>query len=393
MVKRPMCVAWREPSRRPRSRPCPSAAGEPTQLVPIASKQRVGRQTTSGPAPARQNDGPVSPVWWLRRVLRWSLAGATWGLLAAALVQWILIRWLGDVWWVGTVALFAPRWPLLIPIAWVAALCLIWQRRLFWINFISGLIVAGPVMGFCLPSPFGQAAANDFRLRILTANNGDGATIERLRAVIQAERPDVMAFEEYGPLPPEQLVGAGWHWKLAYGPVIFSRYPIIQSESLSGHGLGRYGTVAMRVLLDTPAGKIWVCCQHLNTPREGFEDLAITRHGITGVDTINQITSQRDFESKAVRQWVQQLSGPTVIVGDFNMPVESRLYRRDWSAYQNAFSTAGWGYGHTKFTHWHGVRIDHILADDNWRITDCHVAAPTGGDHRPLVADLALRKQ
>jgi endonuclease/exonuclease/phosphatase (EEP) superfamily protein YafD len=52
---------------------------------------------------------------------------------------------------------------------------------------------------------------------------------------------------------------------------------------------------------------------------------------------------------------------------------------------------AGWGYGYSKFTRWHGLRIDHVLADDNWRVANSYVADDHGGDHRPVVANLVLK--
>ena len=33
---------------------------------------------------------------------------------------------------------------------------------------------------------------------------------------------------------------------------------------------------------------------------------------------------------------------PVLIAGDFNLPVDSRIYAESWSGYLNAFSTAGW---------------------------------------------------
>ena len=245
-VKRPIRPVRREPSRRPRNRPCPLAAGVPTQLVPIASKQRVSRQTTSDPATAGQEDAAVLPDRLLLRVLRWLLACATWGLFAAALVQWILIRWLGDVWWMGTVVLFAPRWPLLIPLAGVAALCLVWQRRLLRVNLATALVLLGLVMGFCVPTSFGGIGKNEFSLRVLTANTGDGVNAAKLQEQIEAAAPDVIAFQESTSRVIDLLAESGWHWKTARGLVVGSRFPIVESEVFAGSLVGRYHDNGLR---------------------------------------------------------------------------------------------------------------------------------------------------
>jgi endonuclease/exonuclease/phosphatase family metal-dependent hydrolase len=333
-----------------------------------------------------------STLWttWFRRLLMI----ASWGLLAVALTQWILIRLLGDVWWLGTIALFAPRWPLLAPVAVVAVACAVWRPRLLWLHLASGLVVMGPVMGFCMPQlPLGGAVKDGgATLRVMTVNLGGGADLDLLRAQIDAAKPDVIAFQEFGTTVPEDLAGKGWHWEVAGGTAVASRYPIETSDRFSARQVGRWGDAALRVRLALPFGPVWVHSLHLNTPRDGLEGLAVTRRGLLGVDALRRNINSRGVESHTIRRWVGTPAAPTIVAGDLNMPVESLFYRRDWSQYQNAFSTAGFGYGHTKSTQWHGVRIDHVLADGNWQVRSCRVVDAIGGDHRPVVAELALRK-
>ena len=81
-----------------------------------------------------------------------------------------------------------------------------------------------------------------------------------------------------------------------------------------------------------------------------------------------------------------------VVAGDFNLPVESAIYRANWGDLRNAFSNCGRGFGHTKFTSLFGIRIDHVLTSDPWRCADARVLpSPYGGDHAPLVVDLVIR--
>ena len=56
-----------------------------------------------------------------------------------------------------------------------------------------------------------------------------------------------------------------------------------------------------------------------------------------------------------------------LVLGDFNMPPDSAIYRRCWSDFSNAFDSAGFGFGSTHFTHRTAVRIDHVLAGPGWR--------------------------
>src|SRR5439155_5647959 len=95
----------------------------------------------------------------------------------------------------------------------------------------------------------------------------------------------------------------------------------------------------------------------------------------------------RRHQSEAISPRAKETRGPVLLAGDFNLPVESAIYRRSWSSFSNAFSTAGLGWGHTKLTSWHGVRIDHVLAGPGWQFRRCWVGPDVGSDHRPLIAE------
>jgi vancomycin resistance protein VanJ len=82
-------------------------------------------------------------------------------------------------------------------------------------------------------------------------------------------------------------------------------------------------------------------------------------------------------------------AGPVLLVGDFNTPPESAIFRRVWAGYADAFSDAGWGWGYTFWTRLAAVRIDHVLVGRGGRATSCRVGPDVGSPHRPVVADVA----
>jgi endonuclease/exonuclease/phosphatase (EEP) superfamily protein YafD len=90
------------------------------------------------------------------------------------------------------------------------------------------------------------------------------------------------------------------------------------------------------------------------------------------------------------REWVDAGDGPTVVGGDFNLPVESSIFQRHWGDLINSFSAAGTGWGVTKRTTAIGVRIDHVLVGREWRVVSSFVGPEIGSDHLPLVTDLVL---
>src|SRR4029079_6713607 len=79
-----------------------------------------------------------------------------------------------------------------------------------------------------------------------------------------------------------------------------------------------------------------------------------------------------------------------VVLGDFNTPVESRIFRDHWGDLADAFSTAGFGLGMTKYNGWIRARIDHVLTSDAWHVDGAHVGPDAYSDHRPLLVDLTL---
>ena len=141
---------------------------------------------------------------------------------------------------------------------------------------------------------------------------------------------------------------------------------------------------AAAYIVDTPQGPIRLVNLHLETARKGLEGLFEL-----DLQRVAENTTLRDIESRRTRSWLGRVGESVIIVGDFNMPVESAIYRRDWSQFRNAFSQAGFGFGMTRDNGWIQVRIDHVLTGSSWRAKRA-VVSPFGGvDHRPVIADLS----
>jgi endonuclease/exonuclease/phosphatase (EEP) superfamily protein YafD len=110
------------------------------------------------------------------------------------------------------------------------------------------------------------------------------------------------------------------------------------------------------------------------------------------VDQLRLNTTLRDVEATLARRWVDAGRAPTIVAGDFNTPVESRIFQEHWGDFADAFSRAGNGLGMTKYNGWIRIRIDHVLTDDAWRAARARVWTDVGSDHRAVIADLVLVK-
>jgi endonuclease/exonuclease/phosphatase (EEP) superfamily protein YafD len=81
---------------------------------------------------------------------------------------------------------------------------------------------------------------------------------------------------------------------------------------------------------------------------------------------------------------------PTLVAGDFNTPVESRIFQASWGDFTDAFSSAGFGLGFTKDNGWIKVRIDHVLTGPGWHVDHVATGRDFGSDHWPVIVDLTL---
>jgi endonuclease/exonuclease/phosphatase (EEP) superfamily protein YafD len=353
-------------------------------------------QASRRPSPAARR--PVSRV---ERIAARPLTLLTWAYLASVCSITVVMWTLGDRWWFATVLLFSGRWIFLVPLALLLPAAVLVRRQLVWVLVLAGLVVAGPIMGAhvgwrtVLPTPKGLP----FRVVSFNADGGGGLATD-LPIVLAGWEPDVVALQECGPeLAAAVRAVAGWHHHTAHGLCFLSRYPIRDSSVMDRTALeavrngpapiGGSGDV-VRYLIATPFGDVQVTNLHLETPRKGIEGL-----DVFDIDRLRENTRLRDIESDLARRWVDQGVAkrpvPVLVAGDFNTPVESRIFQAHWSeGLQDAFSRVGRGLGMTKYNGWIRVRIDHVLAGPQWYVRRTGIGYDLESDHRPLIVDLVL---
>lgn len=316
---------------------------------------------------------------------------ASWTMLALLVALAAAIRWAGDSTWVMTAIVFGPRWVVLLPLAPLAAGALIFCRRALWPLVLAAFCGLGPVMGLCVPwrslafiEPDGALV-----LRIVTFNVGSGIDSAGMIDFLRKSRADVIAFQEWpGRLSFPEQIERGWFSAQKGELMIASRYPIVDFDT-STKATGRWNAPAIRCDLETPAGIVHVHCLHLYTLRKGLD--AVISGKWKGAPELRRVTAIRNEESEIVRDFAAERDGPSLVVGDFNMTCDSTVFDRDWGHWQDAFSLAGFGLGHSFASRRIGLRIDHILADaTRWHIRSCQVGPDLKGQHRPVVAELVL---
>jgi endonuclease/exonuclease/phosphatase (EEP) superfamily protein YafD len=368
------------------------AAGTPP-ITPKPQKIRRRKRQQQASEGSSQRHRIIMPTSRLARVVTW----LAWAYLAAVCVVAALMWLLGDRTTIGTVLLFMGRWVFLLPLLMLVPAALYYRRFLLLPLLAAALVAAGPVMGArtgwrrLLPTPTGT------HVRVVSFNT-DAADLfaQLLPDLLIRWQPDVVAFQECGELLTDAVrLTAGWNHYESKDLCLLSRYPIRSVQVMDRSALDRvkqsevkeFGGAGyvQRFVLDGPRGPIRVGNVHLETPRKGLEGLM--EGDLRRLDLNTQV---REIESNMARAWVSEGTGPLLVLGDFNTPVESAIFRDHWGDLADAFSTAGTGLGMTKYNGWIRARIDHVLASSEWHVDRATVGADARSDHRPLIVDLTL---
>lgn len=315
------------------------------------------------------------------------IAVLTYGYLAALVaVCWLLHC--GDDSTFGTLIMFGPRWPWTLPWVVLAPIALCRYRFAVPIG-LAAMLLTGPILGGNIPSPRTERGGTAVRVLNFNTWNGHGVN-DRFRQVLFENDPDVVVLQEWRGDVALDMSGLPGEWRSegVGDTVIATRFPAARIAALSYPELGSRGS-ALALRVQFPQGTATVVGLHLLSAREGLEALLHGRW--RGWGELSRSSVRRSEESAIVRTWIDSLPRPTLIAGDFNQPPESAIFRRDWGEFGDAHATAGWGWGYTWHSRWHGLRIDHCLGSPEWACRKCFVGPNVGSDHRPLVSDWILR--
>lgn len=329
------------------------------------------------------NRTPSLRRWCLRFALAYSAI-----VVAVTLVLWIDT----DDRAMSALFLYGPRWIAPLPLLLLVPLALIARSwRSLAVLAVTSLGVAGPLMGGRVaPATLFNPPPAYARYRVVSWNAGNANSTAAFRKFQDDVRPEVILLQESP---------AGWSrkdfppgWTVHEGPGglrMASRFPGRFHDGIGWDRLPLAGYAA-RFAIDTPDGEMTVYNIHLPTIRPGFEGAMASK--LANLSELRTVLLGQAQASKIVRDWMGPPIGLSLIAGDFNMPVESPTYRRDWAGFPNAFSDAGNGWGGTKMTSWHRIRIDHVLYGTPFHCRRCEVGPDLGSDHRPVIAELTLEE-
>ncbi len=285
--------------------------------------------------------------------------------------------------------LFAPRWWLLLL---VLGTVIFWRflSKFQWLILFILVLFSLNYLDFQLPK-LGDNENSSKKLTVITANIGGGGSKEVIQLLMLTEDPDILLLQEAMRIDIVQLVGDKHYSECISGLCIVSKYPFTNITTLDRKAFQGWGKFAALYQVKTANGLIAVANIHLETPRAILMGL---RYGVIDTLLAQEIENNRELEVSLITRWRKDLKFSKgqnfIIAGDFNMPEDDSLYQQNFSDLNNAVAELALGFNYTKFTSWHGVRIDHILYSDGISIQDVAVLKSFKGDHRPVKATLLL---
>lgn len=347
---------------------------------------------------------------------------AAWMWFAGMVVAWVGLITFSERWLPFTLLLYGPRWVVLTPLLLLLPMAIISAGRALLplgVGFVIGVML---IMGFRWTlqtdqpfslSPVPSSEGNPTGIRVLTLNaQGGEAVSAQLNAMLARYAPSVLAFQECGEGFFQRLSERrGRHVARVYGMCVMSEWPIVAQDTMPRAAFARVAELGLggaahvvRFTIAHPHRPFELVTLHLETARKGLSMLLgadgvlndrtgmpeLPRSADLGRVAANAEIRLRESERAAYWSARRASETPIMVMGDFNMPVESSIYRRYWRSLTNAFEARGTGFGYTKHEGtWMRIRIDHVLVSPAWfSVRGAWVGDDVGSDHRPVVVDL-----
>ena len=298
-----------------------------------------------------------------------------------------------------------------LPYYWLLLLCLaalavsVWLGRT-WV--VVSLAAMALLAGVTMRPEWGSGAPASEHVRLMTFNVKAGRAVQfrdgvlALGVEVARHDPDILVMQDADGLLVDRgaqaLVGVqmfGLPHVFALGQyVVASRWPLL------GCGAGQIGYRDqshryLRCTVDVRGVALTVVTAHFLSPRSG---LAATRfEGLDGVVEWQQNFRDRLAQAQALARDLAAMPRPLVVAGDLNAPESSPVVQTLLrTGVRDAFSAAGRGYGYTYGHAMRGLaflRIDHILMSPDIAVADSFVGQGEASEHRPVIADLVLKRQ
>lgn len=108
-------------------------------------------------------------------------------------------------------------------------------------------------------------------------------------------------------------------------------------------------------------------------------------------DVASEIWKHRKVPIESLVEATGKLSGPVIVVGDLNTPVDSLFFDEFRHKYTNAFEGSGSGLHTTWPMPLPVIAIDHMWGNDLIDFANARILWTLASDHRPLIAEFSAK--
>ncbi len=212
---------------------------------------------------------------------------------------------------------------------------------------------------------------------------------------IEEEQPDIICFQEYNPhdsinLPDynykfEELSGK----RTRYGQAIYSKFPIVESGSFEFQNSGN-NAIYVDVVKEQDTLRVYNI--HLQSAGINAEMEEITKENSERL--FKRLTTTFKTQQTQAESFVEHRNSSPhkmIICGDFNNTAYSYVYKLiKGDALVDTFEEAGNGFGRTYDLKYFPLRIDFILADEDFEVNHFKTYDIKLSDHYPILTKLSL---
>lgn len=217
----------------------------------------------------------------------------------------------------------------------------------------------------------------------------------KISALVTEEDPDILVTQEHYIM--ESGIFKNYPHKYIelkdkgseFGMAIFSKYPVINRQSLNFPQDGNNNAIFVDVVKNEDTLRIFnVHFQSLNI-KPGLQD-------IKDADS-KQLVGRIGFgfglqqkQAEVLKAAVEESPYKTLVLGDFNNTAFSYVYRYiKGDRFQDAFLKAGSGFGKTFSLNYFPLRIDFLFIDEPMTVNSFEVFPVDYSDHFPIMARLS----
>ncbi len=197
----------------------------------------------------------------------------------ALLAVIVMLRFIGEQWWVTIVALYLPRLGFAIPLPFTFAATWWWSRRIMLVpQFIAIYLILFPLMGLNLGIARASATVSGSAIRLVSYNIDTGSRgVAGIVAQVRGLDPDLVLLQEVHESLRNELTAAFVGWRVDQHGQFFvaTRYPIrsVYVPPPLSYSTGEGGARFVAYLLETPLGLVNVYNVHTTSPRDSIEEL------------------------------------------------------------------------------------------------------------------------